>query len=272
MSKRSKSTKTKKKRWIVIMVICIAIAAIAAFQLVGILYNYRKSSNDYQSLRELAVQTEEETAQEHDWYDGETIDFDALQAINPDLIAWIRFDDTDVIPIDYPIAYSGDNSTYLHADIYGAYSYAGTLFFEGAFEPLSTGKDIVYGHLMRNGSMFAALKKYVNDSSIYSDNAYFTIYTPELVIRYAIFSYFITPEGSQAYEYGFTKGSDAFAAHIDYLCGESLIAAEISAEVSVEVSADADIMMLSTCAAANSENRIIVCAQRVDAIQLTEPE
>ena len=255
------ATKKRRRAWFVILIICIAVAAVAAVQLLRILYNYRSAANTFDELRQIAVvETEEEG--EHAWWDGEMIDFAALQAMNPDIVAWIRFDNTDVINIDYPICWSGDNDTYLHADIYGEYTYAGTLFFEGAYEPFSDAKDIVYGHLMRDGSMFASLKKYTSDSSTYADNQYFTVYTPDQVMRYKIFSYFITTTGSESYEYGFQKKTDLYEAHLDYLCGESY--------VDEDVSANKNIMMLSTCAAANSSSRIVVFGKRIDTVELTE--
>lgn len=245
--------------------ICAAGIVICLWLLVPSLMDYRHSAKDYQTLQEQVVSVQNiGEASENDadswWYTDVSIDFDSLQAKNPDIIAWIRFDNLDQIGIDYPVVHTDNNDDYLHTDIYGNHRKSGTLFFEARIpDPLTSShkKDIIYGHLMKDGSMFAPLKKYINDPSIYEDNQYFTVYKRGEAFRYRIFSYFITTAGSDVYTFGFTKPNEAYRAHIDMLKSHSMVH-------EFDPDYEHDVLTLSTCAAANSDQRIVVHGELID--------
>ncbi len=103
------------------------------------------------------------------------IDFAALQEQNPDVVAWLYCPDT---VINYPIAYCGDNDKYLHRDLNLEYSREGTLFVEaenqGDFSDVNT---IIYGHNMKNGSMFKTITEYVS-ADFYEEHPVMYLYTP----------------------------------------------------------------------------------------------
>ena len=80
--------------------------------------NYHKSNEEYDVVQQEVV---EETD------DGFFVDFDKLQAQNPDCIGWIRFENLD---ISYPIMKGTDNEYYLHHTINGSYLYAGKHLYE----------------------------------------------------------------------------------------------------------------------------------------------
>jgi sortase B len=86
-----------------------------------------------------------------------------------------------------------DNEKYLHRSISGEYLYAGSIFLDSkcsrSFRAYNT---ILYGHNMRDGSMFAKLKDY-RDPEIYKSCPYFWIFTPQKDLLYRICS--IHPEG-----------------------------------------------------------------------------
>ena len=65
--------------------------------------------------------------------DGYQIDWDALQAVNPDIVGWIRFDNPN--RIDYPIVQGQDNQTYLNHDWQGRYQPAGSIFMHKENQP-----------------------------------------------------------------------------------------------------------------------------------------
>ena len=82
----------------------------------------------------------------------------ALIAENSDCIGWLSIDDTT---ISYPVMHTpSDPQKYLRRNFYGKYSQSGVPFLDGRCSPQSTNL-IIYGHNMRNGTMFADLKKYV---------------------------------------------------------------------------------------------------------------
>ena len=90
-------------------------------------------------------------------------DFAELHAINDDIVAWVTIPETSV---DYPIVFNGDED-YLEKGLDGQYSYSGTPFVDKeASEPMKDNVNIVYGHHMKDGSMFAAIDEY-NDPDFF---------------------------------------------------------------------------------------------------------
>lgn len=265
--RRSQRLRSKRILKTLVCILCLAGIAVCLAEIIPTLYDYRQSKKDYDQLEQEIVSIEGEddsvAAQEDPdwWYKDVTIDFDALQKQNSDIAAWIRFDHQDVIGIDYPVVYTKNNDDYIHRDIRGQYRKAGTLFFEALIDdPVSAShkKDIIYGHMMKDGSMFAPLKKYVRDPSVYEDNQFFTVYKKGEACRYRIFSIFLTTAGSDAYLYGFTESDEAYRAHMDFLKSSSQVH-------TAEPDYGHNILTLSTCAKAHSNQRIVINAELIDA-------
>ena len=78
--------------------------------------------------------------------------------ITADMVAWITVDDTN---IDYPVLYTPyDEQKYLRKNFDGDYALAGTLFLSADSDPVKpTVNMIIYGHNMKDGSMFGSLKQ-----------------------------------------------------------------------------------------------------------------
>lgn len=108
------------------------------------------------------------------------VDFTELAKVNPDIVGWIRIPDTNV---DYPIVQTGDNDKYLHTSFEGKDSVAGTVYLDFESDSDMQGyNNILYGHNMKNGSMFKDIVKY-KDKTYFDEHQYFEIYTPERTIR-----------------------------------------------------------------------------------------
>ncbi|MDR3206901.1 MAG: class B sortase [Oscillospiraceae bacterium] len=85
----------------------------------------------------------------------------ALRALNSDVVGWITVEGT---AIDYPFVKDPDNTFYLHRDIYKNEAYAGTVFMDYRCEAdFSSFNTILYGHHMKNGSMFHDLSLFAED-------------------------------------------------------------------------------------------------------------
>lgn len=83
----------------------------------------------------------------------------ALIAENADCIGWLSIDGTN---ISYPVMHTpSDPQKYLRRNFYGKYSQSGVPFLDGRCNFQNTNL-IIYGHNMRNGTMFSNLKKYVD--------------------------------------------------------------------------------------------------------------
>lgn len=264
----------KKKQWsassLILLMLGLGMIVGALALLIPALLDYKESNDTYEALNHAYVQVEEKeedvrgeiVVEEMDadwWYKEVDIDLEGIQQVNSDVVGWIRFDNIEIL--SYPILYSGDDEKYLRTDIYGNATTAGCIFLEGANSPdFNDSHTIVYGHNMRNLSMFGSLKKY-KEEGFYQKNPYFTIYTEEYAYRYQIFAFRDVPETSSVYTIGY--GSDeTFQAFINELIRGSY------EDTGVDVAMHDKIVTLSTCSTAG--NRFVVHAVRVDEHRLAE--
>lgn len=219
-----------------------------------------KSAQNYEDLRKEYVQapSEDKKEEKKDWWLTDVlINFEDLKKENEDIIAWIRFDNTEVLGIDYPVLYSGDNTTYLRHDLHGAEHIAGSIFLEGLNQPdFSDYYTIIYGHNMRDGSMFGSLDKY-KEQGFWNENQYFTLYTENTVYRWQIFACQNAADGGSVYKIGYQPGEE-YQTLIDSMLENSLIDTGIQPDSSHRV------MTLSTCTGNGYGSRFAVHAVCVD--------
>ncbi len=108
-----------------------------------------------------------------------------IQTVYPDTVGWLYIPDTS---INYPIMQGGDNDFYLHHAYDGSSLHAGSIFLDYRCENrFMNPVNIVYGHNMRNGSMFAGLLRFA-DSAYFDSHRYGWLATPETVYRIDFFS------------------------------------------------------------------------------------
>lgn len=178
------------------------------------------------------------------------INFASLCDINQDVAAWIRFEDGK---IDLPILDESQKELdyYLHHDIYGEESSAGTLFVENTDRVKNR---IIYGHNMKNGSMFGSLKYLVWDENALQ-NPEFTIWTVDGVEHlYEIISIAITEENSSLYQ--MPESDEEYDSYVNLL-----LSAGTYSNVDAEgLSTRNDLVTLSTCYGMGSNERLIVVA------------
>lgn len=102
--------------------------------------------------------------------------FAALKKVNPDFVGWIHIPDTK---ISYPIVQTDDNEKYLHTGFQGEENAAGSIFLDyESRSDLSGQNNIIYGHNMKNGTMFRDLLLF-KDREFFETHRRFTLYTPE---------------------------------------------------------------------------------------------
>lgn len=264
----------QKKKFTVILRIMIAAGAVLALgealKFYLIREDYHKSEKLYETLAGEYVSERsvpsggEDVNEETDstiyeteslWYEMADVDMEGLTLTNPDIVGWLYFEDGE---ISYPILYSGDDAAYLHKAADGSYAVAGSIFLEGENTPDFTDcHSILYGHNMKNLSMFGKLKYYKNDDSYYGEHMYFQIITADTAYRYQIFAYEDVEAGSAVYRIP-QAGSSAFIEMISLIRAMSLRDTDVSV-------ADSDrIMTLSTCSAAGRNIRFVVHAVLVD--------
>lgn len=186
------------------------------------------------------------------------IDFQALAQINPDVIGWIYI---EALGISYPIVQGGDNDWYLHRTYEGTENSAGSIFMDWQnSSDFSDSNTIIYGHNMKNQSMFGKLK-FLDTQEKYKDSVWFWILTPEVSMRYRIVSAYYVEETSPVYTL-FSEGSPEFAAYAVNCLGLNQLPIE-----QPEADQIRSLVTLSTCAARNSSQRFVVqgmCVQKTE--------
>ena len=256
-SNNAKPNETKKKYNYVLGGIGGILIVISIVNIGIIIKDYNSSNKLYNKLNKDYIIENRENVKDSKsyWYNDISVDFDELSNINKDIAGWIYFENND---ISYPVMYSGDDETYLRKSFDGTNSIAGSIFMEGINNPEFTDVNtIIYGHNMRNLSMFGLLKKYTRDDKYYDSNKYFQIITPKYAYRYLIFAYETVDEDSDIYQISFNNDSD-FESYID------IIRTMSEKETDVDVRSGDKIVTLSTCSTLSSDKRFVVHAVRVD--------
>jgi len=158
-----------------------------------------------------AETTKETTAAEADFLTK--IDFAALKQRNPDVVAWLYIPGTDP-EISYPVMWKeNDNDYYLHRDIDQKQSYEG-VFLDGADKSdFSSRQNLIYGHHMKNGTMFAGLAKF-KDEDYFNAHRWVYLYTPEKTYRLRALSCAYTDAGAERRKTVFADRTE-FDAYVD---------------------------------------------------------
>lgn len=251
-----KKSKGSSNIWTFVMVIGILLITGTLVYMLTLYLNYKKSNDTYNEVKKEVVSVmdgKDETEEEFKWYELATIDLAKLKEKNPEVAGWILFENED---ISYPVMYSGEDDKYLHTTIDGDHAVAGSIFMEGENTPdFEDCHTIIYGHNMRNLSMFGKLKFYYRDNDYYNDHQYFQIFTEKGIYRYQIFGYEIVQSDSYVYSL-YDEASDSFADFIDSLRRNSYNKNDIN------VTKDDKVITLSTCT--KGEERFVVHGVRVD--------
>jgi sortase B len=177
-----------------------------------------------------------------------TVDFAGLQAVNGDVCGWLYCPGT---PIDYPVLRGEDDDAYLHRAYDGSYSAGGSLFVEALNRPgFADANTIVYGHHMRDGSMFACLERWA-EPGFYEAHPVMWLLTPEDDYRIDIFAGYTTSGYSDTYTI-YTEGCPELAEYLGRCLEQSDFAA------GTEPEAGGRYVTLSTCAYAFTDARYVL--------------
>ena len=205
----------QKKIYGIFMLAATAIFLFAAGRMLQIYLNYQESQKVYEQMEEFTQKIEKqelpsvevpgEIPEENAEQGFLQVDFNKLEEINPDIIAWIEIPGLE---ISYPVVQGKDNEYYLHHLITGEKHKSGSIFMDfHNQEDLSDRNSIIYGHNMKDGSMFGTLDQY-QEQSLYQNYPCFYMYVPGYVYEYQIFSCYEAPTDHPAYTYAFADSED----------------------------------------------------------------
>lgn len=178
------------------------------------------------------------------------MDFAALQEVNPDVVGWLVIPETG---ISYPLLQGETNNTYLRHTWRGEYSTRGSVFIDSqCSRELTDFNTIVYGHRMRNGTMFAPLANYGSESYRQAHPCVY-IATNNGTYRYEIFAVYETNTSASAYRLGMNSEA-ARQQFLDECRGVSAL------DTGLVPTPKDRILTLSTCTTANDDTRLVVQA------------
>ena len=185
------------------------------------------------------------------------IDFEWLESVNPELYAWIYVPDTQ---INYPVGqHEGDNQEYyLSHDLYGTPQFAGCIFSQAPNAlDFSDPVTVLYGHNMKNGSMFQNLYFYIQDPDFFNSHRYIYLYMKNRTLVYEVVSAFYYDNRNILAENDFSD-EEVFAEYR----GECVNPRSMERRVreDIELDENSRILTLSTCRAGVPTQRYLVQA------------
>lgn len=227
-----------------ILIAAVCVFVFSLYQLVMMLVPYYSGGKEYDHVKDIAVTADSDGK-------GFSVDFDTLLAENPDTIAWIRFDEPEII--SYPVVKSADNEEYLTKTFTANDNKLGAIFADMRNSSDFTDRNtFIYGHHLNvGGEMFSQLLEY-EDESFCKEHPDFYIYTPDGKVRtYTVFSAGVVKDTADNYKIEYTSDEE-FEEYIA-LCRESS-----NYQVDVDVNAQSQIVSLSTCTNVRDDERFLV--------------
>ena len=186
MSRHRSANKNKKLAYDIIIVCLLVVIGFSGYKIYTIVSGYMASRNTYEDIRE-------DVAKEG--FTGD-INWDKLRKTNEDVVGWIYLEDSN---IDYPIVKSHDNKEYLNTLFDKTYGVSGSIFVDcNTKKPFEQFSTVVYGHHMKDGSMFNNLKRF-KDRDYADSHSRFELITPDEKYHLEVSAFLNIPADSYIY-------------------------------------------------------------------------
>ena len=194
---------------------------------------YRESKNTYEKIQEVKNNINNFSEE--------------LIKINEDYRMWIEVPNTN---IDYPVVQGKDNDFYLNHDFNKKESSSGAIFIDYKNNIEKDKNIIIYGHNMRNKSMFQNLMKF-KDKAFWKENSKIILTIGGKRYLYKIFSSYISNAKDLDLKINF-KSEDEYLKYIDSIKKKSIFHRDI------DIKSNYRIITLSTCSYEEDNNRMII--------------
>lgn len=237
-----------KKLKAIINFVVIIIFLLSAYKLIEKHISNKKANEVYSELQEIKENLTEnnEESLEEDILD--------LSYINEDYRGWITIEDTN---IDYPILQGEDNDYYLSRDINKEYLKSGSIFLDYRNNNFDDKNTVIYGHSMRNGTMFGQLK-YFKETGALDENKYIYILSQEgKTLKYEIFSVYTSDINDNYIKTSFNSDEE-YKEFLDKICEKSLF------PVNIDISTEDKILTLSTCSYEYENARTVIHGKLIE--------
>ena len=224
----------------ILLIICIFIFCISTWKLYGYYSSYKKAKDTYSKIAKENVKISKNERK---------IDFKKLKSQNQDIAGWIYIRGTT---IDYPIVQGKDNEEYLHQDFNKKKSSSGTIFLDNnCKKDFTSDNNIIYGHHMKNGTMFAQLLKFREKSFLKKHNE-IMIFTPDRTIHLKVISaYAQKAQNKIPVTFANDKQKKAYIKKIESMSEQTIKTSRIN---------DSHIYTFVTCSYEGEDNRTYVHA------------
>lgn len=243
----------------------IVIVILGLIFLLGYFIKQNNNKEYYENLRQEVSEKENITKETETEETEESvpvvipIDFETLWEKNPDIYAWISIEGTE---IEYPILqHPTDDGYYLDHTVDKKSGLPGSIYTEATYNgtDFSDRNTLIYGHNMKNGTMFGLLDKY-KDPTYMKEHDTIVIYTPEHIYTYKVFAAITYDNRHIMYSFDFDQeaGMQAFLDSIRKVNNLNTYIDE-----TVEVTSSDKIITLSTCNG-NKKQRFLVEAVLID--------
>ena len=280
---KKKNSKNKKKKNIrkkkIINIVCVVAAIvtfISAFMFIRTLMRMVRERQVYDELNALVMQntsendiptiylyTRDSEESESDNLVDETPhilpEYETVYNMNNDLFGWISIADT---PISYPVMYTPENPEYyLHRAFDETEAISGCLFIDAKCHD-GGGIYIIYGHHMRDESMFGSLPQYADEAyreehPLIQFNTLYSYGEYEVVAAFYSKIYSDGEEGFRYYEYTDISDENTFN---EFMAGVNAAALY---DTGTDVSFGDELIMLSTCNYHTENGRFVVIARKI---------
>ncbi|MBR2187165.1 MAG: class B sortase [Lachnospiraceae bacterium] len=263
--------KGKRGKHIVgLIFLCGLLIVIAVFNMTRSFWEYEAGKQEYSKVEKEYVSLvdpvekaaapgaeaeaeEEEEEEESIWTEDQSIPnlsiaHDALAAKNPDYFCWLY-----IAPIDvsYPVVKGSDNDYYLHHTFEGENNVNGCIYMDSqAWPDMNDYNIFIYGHNMRNGTMFGSLKHILNDPQIALDNPYFYLLQKDAVRKYHIYSVHVAHPISDTFHN--PASEQEYADYIKMVKEVSIV------DMGVDVTTADKTVTLSTCSGTGAGKKRLV--------------
>lgn len=249
LTMRRKKNKRYKK-----VILNIIIYMILLFVLIYSVIKIFKWYNDKTNNNKIAEQIKSTVIVEDKNEEEYTVDFKKLKEQNNETVAWIKVNNTNV---EYPVLRATNNSFYLNHSFDKSKNSAGWIFADYRNKFDGTDKNIIiYGHNMRDDSMFGSLKNILN-SAWYDneENTNITLYTENEKSIYKVFSIYKIESEDYYIKTEFSNDNE-FEKFIETLKKRSI------KNFNIDISKEDSILTLSTCAN-NDKYRVVLHAKKM---------
>lgn len=228
--------------------ILIILIIICSYKILYKYFQYYKDSKNYSQIRAIKYVHEpaKEAAKVSAYEEKSTAT--KLSGINSDYKLWINVPNT---AIDYPVVQGKNNDFYLHNNFYKSKSLAGAVFIDYRNKLASDKNVIIYGHNMKDGSMFSQLDEFKSENNF--NKGVIRILENNTEYTYEIFSVFVEGEENNDLKINFVSEED-YINYIKYLRKKSIY------NRNTEVNNYNKIITLYTCSYEFNGARTIVCA------------